>query len=83
MTANRLVASRSTRRLFAFAGMLIGMAVGSGSVLADDYAAQWGPEIGSQLPVLEAYDQAGKLRTLENLSGERGFLLFLNRSADW
>ena len=50
---------------------------------AEDYAEQWGPAIGSTLPVLEAYDQSGQLRTLDNLTGQRGLLLFLNRSADW
>ena len=51
--------------------------------MADDYSDQWGPATGAQLPVLEAYDQSGELRTLDNLTGERGLLLFLNRSADW
>ena len=50
---------------------------------ADDYSDQWGPAIGSALPVLEAYDQSGALRTLDNLAGDNGLLLFLNRSADW
>lgn len=57
--------------------------MGTASAMADDYSAGWGPQVGSQLPVLEAYDQDGTLRNLENLSGERGLLLFLNRSADW
>ncbi len=72
-----------TRQLFVMAGLLIGTLLASSAATADDYAAQWGPQIGSQLPVLEAYDQAGTLRTLKNLSGERGLLLFLSRSADW
>lgn len=50
---------------------------------ADQYATEWGPPIGEPLPLLEAYDQAGQLRVLENLAGTRGLLLFLNRSADW
>jgi hypothetical protein len=50
---------------------------------ADEYSENWGPATGSQLPVLEAYDQAGRLQTLESLSGDQGLLLFLNRSADW
>jgi hypothetical protein len=53
------------------------------NVLAADYAQSWGPAVGSRLPLLEAPDQAGRLRTLENLSGEQGLLLFLSRSADW
>jgi hypothetical protein len=63
--------------------LLIAVALGSGVAAAADYGAEWGPEVGSQLPVLEAYDQAGTLRTLDNLTGEQGLLLFLNRSADW
>jgi hypothetical protein len=51
--------------------------------MADEYSEQWGPTVGSELIVLEAYDQSGQLRTLTNLTGERGLLLFLNRSADW
>ena len=53
------------------------------SALADDYSDGWGPQVGSILPVLEAPDQSGRMRTLDNLSGEQGLLLFLNRSADW
>ncbi len=48
-----------------------------------DYNSEWGPVIGSSLPVLEAPDQAGQVRSLDDLSGEQGLLLFLNRSADW
>ncbi len=51
--------------------------------LADDYSDDWGPAIGTRLPVLEAPDQTGRVRTLDDLSGEQGLLLFLNRSADW
>lgn len=52
-------------------------------VWADDYASQWAPPVGTLLPVLEAQDHTGELRTLANLGGEQGLLLFLNRSADW
>ena len=47
------------------------------------YAASWGPEIGSALPLLEARDQSGQLRTLDDLTGAQGLLLLLSRSADW
>lgn len=59
------------------------MVAGSSIAVADDYSDQWGPALGTQLPVLEAHDQAGNLRTLADLSGERGLLLVLSRSADW
>jgi hypothetical protein len=63
--------------------LLIVTVVAASVAAADEYSAQWGPEVGSPLAVLEAYDQAGTLRTLDNLAGEQGLLLFLNRSADW
>lgn len=50
---------------------------------ADDYARDWGPQLGTPMPLLEAQDQAGASRTLDNLQGEQGLLLFLSRSADW
>ena len=48
-----------------------------------DYRDDWGPDVGSMLPMLAANDHTGAPRTLENLAGERGLLLLLNRSADW
>lgn len=70
-----------TRLLLPLTG-LSALLAGTGASAAD-YAAGWGPEIGSPLPVLEAPDQTGTTRTLEDLTGEQGLLLFLNRSADW
>ena len=78
-----MAVSAHVRRLITMASCVIAMAAGARAALAEDYAAQWGPAIGSRLPVLEAYDQAGNLRTLENLAGEQGLLLLLSRSADW
>jgi len=48
-----------------------------------EYSDDWGPAAGSPLPMLEALDQDGVLRQLDDLSGSQGLLLFLNRSADW
>ncbi len=70
-----------TRLLLPLTGLSALLA--GGSAWAADYAASWGPEIGSTLPVLEAPDQTGTTRTLETLAGDNGLLLFLNRSADW
>lgn len=42
----------------------------------------WGPAIGTRVDI-GALDDAGRERTLADLSGEKGLLLFLNRSADW
>jgi len=76
-----------SRRLFVLVGFFIGAVLvaplASAEASADDYGADWGPEVGSQLTLLKAHDQAGTLRTLDNLAGEQGLLLFLNRSADW
>ena len=47
------------------------------------YADAWGPATGTRLPLLEAPDQQGRMRTLDDLAGDRGLLLFLIRSADW
>ena len=57
----------------------------AGAAAATDarYADSWGPAVGSQLPLLAASDQSGRLRTLADLTGPRGLLLFLVRSADW
>lgn len=50
---------------------------------AGDYASEWGPKVGTTIPILEAEDQSGQVRTLADLAGENGLLIFLNRSADW
>ncbi len=55
----------------------------SAPAAADDYSAQWGPAVGAGMPLLAAADQTGASRSLENLAGEQGLLLFLNRSAEW
>jgi hypothetical protein len=62
-----------------FGSLLFGAGIG----LASEYSTSWGPEIGSTPPLLAAPDQTGTVRTLADLAGERGLLLFLNRSADW
>ena len=60
-----------------FAAML------ASAALADDYADGWGLAVGAEAPAIAAQDQSGALRDLASLAGERGLLLFLNRSADW
>ena len=42
-----------------------------------------GPAVGATAPAIEAEDQDGQVRDLASLSGERGVLLVLSRSADW
>ena len=78
-------AERSSYRLLAMAVLcvLVTALMTTQSALADDYSAGWGPAVGTKMPVLEAPDQSGNLRTMDNLAGEQGLLLFLSRSADW
>jgi len=42
-----------------------------------------GPRPGEPLPLLEARDQEGRLRTFESLEGPNGLVLVFFRSADW
>ena len=73
-----------TYRISVFNGLvavLIGLV--APAALADEYADQWGPRVGTAMPLLAANDHTGAPRELSNLAGDKGLLLFLNRSADW
>ena len=48
-----------------------------------EYAAAWGPSVGSTAPLLSASDQAGSPQTLDTLTGSNGLLFVFNRSVDW
>jgi len=48
-----------------------------------EYAAAWGPSVGSRAPLLAADDQHGKRQTLDTLTGSNGLLFVFNRSVDW
>ncbi len=65
----------------------IALAVVLGSTFAAPRAAAdtatWGPSVGEPIPMLDAQDQAGVRRNLDDLRGDHGLLLFLVRSADW
>ena len=79
------IGTRSRRRApacAAFAISLVSLVFGFGAS-ADDYAQEWAPPIGSILPPLAAPDHTGTQRTLDDLAGDQGLLIFLNRSADW
>ena len=45
----------------------------------------WAPllPVGSALPAISAQDQTGTLRTLQDISGEKGLVLVMSRSFDW
>jgi hypothetical protein len=42
-----------------------------------------GPEIGAKVPDFTLPDQAGRNRSLHDLTGPNGLLLVFSRSADW
>ena len=67
------------RRLW-LAGTMLAL---TGAAWAASFVDSWGPEVGTTAPVIEAEDQDGTVRDLASLSGERGVLLVLSRSADW
>ncbi len=74
-----LLRSTHFARCVALALMLLGAA----GVAADDYQDDWGPAVGSAMPAIDAPDHTGAPRALADLTGAKGLLLFVNRSADW
>ena len=48
-----------------------------------DYAAAWGPSVGSTVPLMSASDQNGQTQNLDTLMGSKGLLFVFNRSVDW
>ncbi len=73
------------RRFFGTLVSVTGLSalIASGGAWTNEFSEGWGPAIGTKLPLLTAPDQNGVTRTLADLAGEQGLLLFLNRSADW
>ena len=61
--------------------------VSAGEAAADDEAAgyetDWGPAVGTTMPDVETRDSQGTSRDLASLTGERGLLLVISRSAVW
>ncbi len=58
----------------------------SGSACAaedEEYVALWGPAVGTEIPMLDPVDAAGQARSLDDLAGEKGLLLFFNRTTVW
>lgn len=53
------------------------------SFAESDYAAAWGPSVGTTVPLLSASDQNGEAQTLDTLMGSKGLLFVFNRSVDW
>jgi len=48
-----------------------------------EFAATWGPNIGTTAPRLEAIDQDGNHQSLDTLKKSNGLLFVFNRSVDW
>ena len=49
----------------------------------EEYAADWGPAVGTTAPMLAAEDQYGQQQSVETLAGPNGLLFVFNRSVDW
>jgi len=62
---------------------LAGLALALGMTQAPPPALDIGPAVGESVPRFEARDQAGRLRTFEDLKGPNGLVLLFFRSADW
>lgn len=45
----------------------------------------WAPDlpVGTALPAINAQDQSGTVRTLQEITGEKGLVLVMSRSFDW
>ncbi|MCR9258895.1 MAG: hypothetical protein NXH95_04175 [Pseudomonadaceae bacterium] len=53
------------------------------SLAESQYAAAWGPGVGTTAPLLAAADQDGNDQSLETLTRSNGLLFVFNRSVDW
>lgn len=51
--------------------------------LAAEAAAEFGPAVGTMAPAFSALDSDGMERSLADLSGTQGVVLYFNRSLDW
>jgi len=51
--------------------------------LSAEAASEFGPAIGATAPELAVSDATGMARSLADLSGEAGVLVYFNRSLDW
>jgi peroxiredoxin len=56
---------------------------GFGELPATSAGWRTGPEVGEQIPALEALDQNGMRRSFDDVKGPNGALVFFFRSADW
>lgn len=50
---------------------------------AAEAAADFGPNVGESAPAIRARDSAGDARSLSDLAGPQGLVVYFNRSLDW
>jgi len=50
---------------------------------AEAAAEAFGPGVGETVPALDVVDASGAARSIADLSGEKGLVLYFNRSLDW
>lgn len=53
------------------------------SEAAAEAAAPFGPQVGETAPGFSLIDSQGETRTLADLTGENGLVVYFNRSLDW
>ena len=51
--------------------------------IASDYADEWGPSAGTEIPAGEFVSHTGETRTFLDLMGDKGLLIVFSRSANW
>jgi hypothetical protein len=51
--------------------------------LGSNYSDEWGPLAGTYIPAGGFTSHIGETRTFRGLMGDKGLLIFFNRSADW
>lgn len=79
---------RPTATALAVVGILAAAGLGAGDASTqgdggDAYQDRWGPALGEVMPTFAAEDQDGDARGIASLSGERGLVLVVSRSAVW
>jgi peroxiredoxin len=68
---------------FALSVMPSALAQSDPATVAAEAAAEFGPAIGHAAPAFAVTDATGVERTLANLSGPQGVVIYFNRSLDW
>ena len=83
--------NRFTRTLALMCATLLLVACGSKDVLEvkslidwnPEFTKDWAPAIGSSLPPLSVKETSGLTPVFDDLTGEKGLLIFFVRSTNW